>query len=42
MIVMTEIKKALLAQNAILKRENDMLKKQEEEVDLSLNVRRKK
>ena len=30
MIVMTEIKKALAVQNSILKKENEMLKSQEE------------
>jgi hypothetical protein len=41
MIMMTEIKRALSVQNGILKKENEMLKKQEEEVDASLKLRKK-
>lgn len=42
MILSTEIKKALLIQNSILKKENETLKKQEEEVDSLLRSRGKK
>lgn len=40
MIMMTQIKKALLIQNSILKKENEALKKQEEELDI-LNKQKK-
>lgn len=40
MIMMTQIKKALLIQNSILKKENEALKKQEEELDV-LNKQKK-
>ena len=40
MIMMTSIKKALFIQNSILKKENEMLKKQEEEVDNLLKTRK--
>jgi hypothetical protein len=39
---MTEIKKALAIQNSILKKENEMLKKQEEELDVLSNSKKKK
>jgi hypothetical protein len=42
MITMTEIKKALAVQNSILKKENEMLKRQEEELDAIANARKKK
>jgi hypothetical protein len=42
MIVMTEIKKALAVQNSILKKENEMLKSQEEELDHIINAKKKK
>lgn len=41
MIKMTEIKKALTVQNSLLKKENDTLKKQEEELDQILASARK-
>ena len=40
MIMMTSIKKALFIQNSILKKENEMLKKQEEEIDNMLRTRK--
>jgi hypothetical protein len=40
MIMMTSIKKALFIQNGILKKENEMLKKQEEEIDNMLRTRK--
>jgi hypothetical protein len=42
MITMTEIKKALAVQNSILKKENEMLKRQEEELDVIATTRKKK
>jgi hypothetical protein len=41
-ITMTEIKKALAVQNSILKKENEMLKRQEEELDAVATTRKKK
>jgi len=42
MIIITEIKKALVVQNGILKKENEILKKQEEEVDMLMGTKKKK
>ena len=41
MITMTEIKKALVIQNSILKKENEILKNQEEEIDVLINRKKK-
>lgn len=41
MIMMTEIKKALVIQNNILKKENEVLKNQEEEIDVLINRKKK-
>lgn len=41
MITMTEIKKALIIQNSILKKENDLLKHQEQEVDSLIKTRKR-
>lgn len=41
MILMTEIKKALVIQNSILKKENEVLKNQEEEIDVLINRKKK-
>ena len=38
--MMTSIKKALFIQNSILRKENEMLKKQEEEVDNMIRARK--
>lgn len=41
MVATTEVKKALATQNSILRKENEMLKRQEEELD-ALAAKRKK
>lgn len=41
MIMTTSIKKALMIQNNILRKENEMLKKQEEEVDSIIKNKKK-
>ena len=40
MVVMTEIRKALIIQNGILKKENELLKKQEDEIDAMLKKKK--
>jgi hypothetical protein len=42
MILTTEIKKALLIQNSILKQENETLKKQEDDLDTLVRGKNKK